>query len=159
MSHEIETLGFMSGLVLRVTTTAWSGEVVRDSDEALRKCPTCGSDTAADLGYRNFEWINPFLPGREGAMDGDFILEKKGHILMLETKPAGAYLPLGQRITLRAFVKKGVWVLVVWDLGDDELEMGRMDERGEVPLVKRGTKQDLVDYILNWREAAVNGEL
>ena len=131
---------------------------MRQSDEAIRACPTCGGETTG-LGLRDYSWINQHLPGREGATDGDMILEKRGHILMLETKPKGAYLPLGQRLTLKAFVKKGVWVLVVWDHEDGTVEMGRMDERGEIPIVSHVPLEDLVDYILRWRDAADRGEL
>lgn len=133
---------------------------MRTDEEKLRTCPTCATKVKdADLGLRNYEWINRRLPGKEGLMDIDGVLEKRGHILMLETKPLGQKgIPLGQRITLRSFVKLGVHVWVVW--GDtDKCVVGRMDERGEVPFTQEMTVDDLVERIVEWREAADKGEL
>lgn len=83
-------------------------------NDPLRKCPMCATPVAeANLGLRDYRWVTSKLPGRVGPMDVDFVLEKNGHILILEFKPAGMAIGVGQRITLTAFAKMGcdVWVV------------------------------------------------
>lgn len=134
---------------------------MRNDEEKLRGCPTCGTPVkdTDDLGLRDYRWINDRLPGKVGMMDIDGVLERRGHILMLETKPLKVKgIPLGQRITLRAFVKMGVHVWVCW--GDREkVIVGRMDERGEVPFTKEMDVEELIDHVVHWWEAADRGEL
>lgn len=133
---------------------------MRNDDEKLRGCPTCGTPVdQAKLGLRNYQWINDQLPGKVGMMDIDGVLERRGHVLMLETKPLhNKGIPVGQRITLRTFVKMGVHVWVVWHDGD-EVQVGRMDERGEVPFATKTNVAGLVQYIVDWWQAATDGEL
>src|SRR5688500_18527362 len=106
---------------------------MRTDEEKLRGCPTCGTPVdQAKLGLRNYQWINDKLPGKVGMMDIDGVLERRGHVLMLETKPMNQGISMGQRITYRTFVKMGCHVWVVWhDADKEEVRVGRMDERGE----------------------------
>ena len=80
----------------------------------LRKCPTCltpVSETA--LGLRDYDWVNPLLPGKVGGMDLDFLLERRGKVLVLEFKPANGYPTKGQAMTFRTLRKMGAEVWVV----------------------------------------------
>jgi hypothetical protein len=133
---------------------------MRTDAEKLRTCPTCGTkvEDVKDLGLRNYQWINQHLPGKVGLMDIDGVLERRGKVLMLETKPFGATIPLGQRITLLAFVKMGVHVWVCWSDAKD-VHVGRMDERGEVPFITETDVSGLIDHIVDWWDAADRGEL
>ena len=123
---------------------------MRTDKEKLRTCPTCATPVnEADLGLRDYTWINDHLPGKVGLMDIDGVLERKGHVLMLETKPLNGGLPLGQRITLRTFVKMGAWVWVCW--GDkDTIHVGPMDTRGEVPFTEEMNVAELITRITDW---------
>ena len=149
---------------------------MRTDDERLHTCPTCGSDAEhiqKGLGLRDYRWINDVLPGKEGCMDGDAIYEKKGHVLMLETKPArkseGLGMGLGQLITLKALVRKGVYVLMVWGpkayndaglrLARPTYEWGYLNERGEVLDVYETSLEGLKEEVLSWRQDAIDGNL
>ncbi len=98
------------------------------SNAPLRGCPTCGTKvTDLALGPRDFRWVSESLPGKVAPMDVDFILERKGHFLILELKPMGGYVGVGQGRTLRALKKfADVWVVygegpqVEVDFGDGE---------------------------------------
>ena len=132
--------------------------MARTNDEVLRTCPTCGGETE-NLGLRNYEWLNDRLPGKAGLMDIDGVLERRGHILMIETKPLGKWgIPLGQRITFKTFVQMGVHVWIVWHEGD-KVVFGEMDENGDVPDVEEITVNELADRIEEWYERASEGEL
>lgn len=94
-------------------------------------------------------------------MDVDGVLERNGYILILETKPPGASIPLGQRITFKAFVKTGkVTVWVAWaDNKAETVEVGAMDARGEVPFVEKMPLRKFIQRITEWYAAADKGEL
>lgn len=128
--------------------------------DKLRGCPTCGTPVEqGKLGLRDYSWISGKLPGKVGLMDIDGVLERKGKVLMLETKPLRQKgIPLGQRLTLRTFTRMGVHVWLVWHDGD-EVQVGRMDEAGEVPFTTKTDVAGLVKYIEQWYEQADNGEL
>lgn len=46
--------------------------------------------------------------------DIDGFVERKGKVLILETKASGVVVPLGQTIAFDAFVKKNMTVFVIW---------------------------------------------
>lgn len=144
---------------------------MRTVKDALRTCPTCGREAGDSdegsplLGLRDYRWISQHLPGKVSFTDGDAILERKGNILMLELKPAGQAIPLGQKITLKAFVRKGVHVWVVWDQGDYDkpggphVEVGEMDRAGNIKFVQRVPIRALVRAIETWWKDADEGNL
>lgn len=133
----------------------------RAKEDRLRSCPTCATPLAetTHLGLRDYQWINDKLPGKVGFMDGDAILERRGNVLMLETKPDGGYIPLGQKITLKALVRMGIHVWCVWEKKDGKVEVGAMDRRGEVPFVETMSMVKFVRKITDWYQAADQGEL
>ena len=104
-----------------------------------------------DLGLRDYRWLGDALPGRVAPTDLDALLERKGHFLVLEYKPPGMPLPMGQRITLRSLVKLGMDVWVVWGDGP-EVEVGAMDRRGEVPFVEKMSVGKLRRRVKTWFE-------
>ena len=128
------------------------------SGAALRACPTCGGPPRKDLGLRNYSWIDPYLPGAEAGTDGDFLLEKGGHVLMLETKPGRRTVALGKRIALGALVRMGVNVLLVQEL-DERDEVGHpvrvtvaeLRGGGSVKPMEEMPLDDLRRLILEWR--------
>ncbi len=84
------------------------------TSKQLRGCPTCGTKvTETALGLRDYSWVNPLLPGRVGGMDLDFLLERRGKVLVLEFKPAGVRPTKGQAMTFRTLRKLGVEVWLV----------------------------------------------
>lgn len=128
------------------------------SNERLRGCPLCRTPVAdAQLGLRDFKWVADALPGRVAPMDIDSVLEKNGRILMMEMKPKGMAIPLGQRITLRAFANlKTVDVWVVWEEeGGVWVEVGAMDRHGDIPFVERMRVTKLKNRVTDWFEAAM----
>lgn len=127
-----------------------------ETEDRLRGCPTCGTRVAETaLGLRDYStWLADALPGRASGSDIDCVIEqsKTGRILLLEFKPAGVRLPMGQRLMLRAFARRGMDVWVVWEY-DDHVEAGTLDVTGEVQFVQAMTHEDLRDRVGRWWEA------
>lgn len=140
---------------------------MRQESDKLQTCPTCATpvDSASRLGLRDYQWLNGVLPGREGAMDIDGVVEKNGHVLMFEFKPRGGKISLGARITFRSLVARGIHVWVVWDHGDAGLkgqhlvEAGAMAKDGTIPFVEMMNLDELKRRILDWRLSAQEGRL
>lgn len=127
------------------------------SNEPLRGCPTCGTKvTEVQMGLRDYRWVADALPGRVAPMDLDSVLERNGHVLIMEFKPHGMALPLGQRLTLKAFVRKpNTRVWVVWeDENKKHAEVGEMDRNGNVNFVERMTIAKLRNKVATWFEQA-----
>lgn len=136
--------------------------VARTEEEALRTCPTCGTEVGktSGLGLRDYRIINDKLPGKVGLMDIDGMLERKGHVLMFEFKPIGAGISMGARISFKALVRKGITVWVVWSDGDaKKVEVGEIDRRGDVGFVEKMPLAKFIRKIAEWYEAADRGEL
>lgn len=124
------------------------------ANEPLRGCPTCGTKVSnVDMGLRDYRWVSESLPGRVAPMDLDCVLEKNGRFLVMEFKPGGAPLPLGQRLTLKRLVRLGMDVWVVWEDGE-RVEVGAMDRNGEVPFVSEMRKNKLARKVQQWFEEA-----
>src|SRR6266516_2086082 len=99
----------------------------------LRHCPTCGHDASdIDIGLRDYRWLGDALPGKIAPMDVDFMLERNGHFLVLELKPAKAPLPMGQRLTLKALTRgpKSVQTWLVRDAGKKIVEAFTLQRSG-----------------------------
>ena len=122
------------------------------ANEPLRGCPTCGTKVAdLQMGLRDYRWVSDALPGRVAPMDLDCVLEKNGKFLVQEFKPKGAPLPLGQRLTLKALVRLGMDVWVVWEeLGTEVVEVGAMDRNGNVPFVETMRRNRLRRRVAEW---------
>jgi hypothetical protein len=110
----------------------------------------------ADMGLRDYRWVSESLPGRVAPMDLDAVLEKNGHVLIMENKPEKVPLPLGQRLTLKTFVRMpNTRVWVVWEENDNKhVQVGEMDRNGNVNFVERMTIAKLKGRILAWYEQA-----
>lgn len=107
------------------------------------------------MGLRDYRWVSDLLPGREAPMDLDCVLEKNGHFLVMEFKPEGAGIPLGQRITLRSLVKLDMDVWVVWEGRDGKhVEVGSLTEYGEVLFVEKMMRPKLANKVVEWRRMA-----
>jgi hypothetical protein len=104
------------------------------------------------MGLRDYRWVSDALPGRVAPMDLDCVLERRGHFLVQEFKPKGAPLPMGQRLTLKALVRLGMDVWVVWenDTDPDRVEVGAMDRNGNVPFVEDMRKGRLRRRVADW---------
>lgn len=88
-------------------------------------------------------------------MDLDCVVEKGGQVLILEFKPERAPLPLGQRLTLRTFVRLGCEVWVAWESKDGvHVEVGSLDKHGDVKFIEKMTVNKLRQRVLDWRNAA-----
>lgn len=85
-------------------------------------------------------------------MDLDAVLERNGHVLVLEMKPGNAPMPLGQRLTLKNFVRMGVDVWVIW--GEGPVEVGEMDRYGNVKFIEKMTLAKLKRKVTGWFEDA-----
>lgn len=123
----------------------------------LRGCPTCGTPVkeTRGLGLRDYRWLTPYLPGRVAPSDLDLVLERNGHYLIMENKPAGASLSMGQRIMLKNLVRipRSTEVWVVW--GDERnVEVGPMNRHGEVPFVDKMPTEELAAKSVEWLEKA-----
>ncbi|MES2155994.1 MAG: hypothetical protein V4510_12750 [bacterium] len=104
------------------------------------------------LGLRDYRWLNDVLPGRVAPMDLDFVLERKGHFLVQEYKSKGAPMPMGQRLTLKALVRLGMDVWLVWEdeQDPDRVEVGSMDRNGNVPFVESMRRGRLRRRVADW---------
>lgn len=123
------------------------------ANEPLRGCPTCGTKvTDAEMGLRDYRWVSDALPGRVAPMDLDCVLERGGHFLVMEFKPNGAPLPLGQRLTLKALVRLGMDVWVVWEKDRDHVQVGAMDRHGNVPFIEDTRRTKLRRKVSEWFE-------
>jgi hypothetical protein len=98
-------------------------------DGKLRGCPVCGTRVAqADIGLRDFSWVNEALPGRLGLMDIDGCLTQAatGRALMLELKPKGQVVSRGALLTYQLFWQKGIDVWLVQDEGDGQATVAEL---------------------------------
>lgn len=137
--------------------------MARTSAQELRTCPTCGCPAEeVELGLRNYEWINPYLPGKEGAMDIDSVLEKRGSVLMMESKPWGVGLPKGQFWTYKTLAGmtgpsgKGIQVLVANGPSPRGLYTHKwLMKDGSYTPSKTVRLETLVKLILKWRQDAL----
>lgn len=108
-------------------------------DGILRGCPVCRTKVdQANLGLRDYRWLEDALPGKAGPTDLDFVLQQAstGRCLVLEYKPPNGSVALGQRIALRHLVQSGFDVWVVREpssvTDDAKCEVALMDERGDL---------------------------
>lgn len=66
-----------------------------------------------------FDWdflLPAFKKTKIQPMDIDAVIERKGHILIFETKNIGVTIPLGQKITLETFIKLGKGKITIFIL-------------------------------------------
>ena len=120
------------------------------ANEPLRACPTCLTPvTEAQLGLRDFAWVNDKLPGRVGAMDVDFLLERKGRVLVLEFKPGNGAVRGGQAITFRTLRDLGFDVWIVYGEGP-RVQVDWGDGKTET------TIPEVAAEVVRWFEAAGN---
>jgi len=124
-----------------------------EPDGELRGCPTCGTRVAeADLGLRDYRWVNEVLPEHIGLMDIDGCLSQynTGRVLMLELKPRGARVSTGARLTFALFVLAGMDVWVVWDIGKNRVKVGVCNEEGRVVNIREMTRDRCAKKVLKW---------
>lgn len=128
------------------------------SNEPLRGCPLCRTPVAqADLGLRDYKWVSGLLPGRVAPMDLDCVLEKNGHILILEFKPKDMAMGMGQRITLKAFAKLGADVWVIYGDGPT-VERTVLDAGGTERFRQEMDVETLAQDVADWyADASVKG--
>lgn len=110
------------------------------------------------LGYRDFRFLGDALPGKVAPMDFDFVLERNGHMLVVELKPKGVSVGMGQQITYKSFVKASpkheVWLLQ-GDQHDDALGFARMNVAGRWVDRRSITEKEFVGMVKEWfRKAA-----
>lgn len=112
-----------------------------------------------DLGLHDYSsWLADYLPGRVSGSDIDCVIEqsKTGRMLFIEFKRKGQLLPVGQRLLLKACVRRtppiDVWV--AWET-DTHVEVGVMDATGEVLLVENMTHKQLGLRIKRWWNAGL----
>jgi hypothetical protein len=84
-------------------------------------------------------------------MDVDMVLERKGHVLMMDFKPEGMGLSVGTRMTYRTFEKMGCSVWVVQGDGP----MVTLSRPGKSESVYLHI-DDLVKMITEWYQEADN---
>lgn len=129
-----------------------------NQEDNLRGCPTCGTKVSdVQMGLRDYSgWLSEHLPGRVSGADIDCVLEQSrtGRVLFFEFKRKGQTLPTGQRLLLRAMVRKGIDVWVVWE-DSTHVECGTLDENGEVLFVERMTKGALGRKARKWWNAGL----
>lgn len=75
-------------------------------------------------GLWNWDSISEVLPGRARIGDIDGCVERRGRLLMLETKAPGAEIPKGQEIMFRNLARSGiVSTIVLWGRDGQAEEM------------------------------------
>ena len=130
-----------------------------DETDSLRACPTCGTEVAhTKLGLRDYSrWLADVLPGRVSGSDIDSVVEQSrtGRCLFIEFKPLGKVLPTGQRLLLRAMVRRNIDVWVAWEDFKGHVECGVMNAEGEVLFVERMTEAALGRKVKKWWDAGL----
>lgn len=119
---------------------------------ALKACPTCGQDTVAELGLRDYSrWLSPVLPGRIGGTDLDCVLDQSstGRMLVQEYKQGNQRLPMGQRLLFKGLVEKGFDVWVVWEYSN-HVKVGAVDLTGEVRFMEQMSTTQLAAKTRAW---------
>ena len=120
----------------------------------LRRCPTCHTPVSeANLGLRDFAWVNEVLPGKLGLMDIDGALtqDATGRGLFFELKPRGETVSTGARLTFKALRRAGFDVWVIWDEGDGRhVVRGVCDRNGRVRNKVRMTRQRAAALVARW---------
>lgn len=131
-----------------------------EEQDALRACPTCGTKVErTTLGLRDYSrWLADVLPGRVSGSDIDSVVEQSstGRCLFIEFKPVGKILPTGQRLLLRAMVRRDIDVWVAWEDFKGHVEVGVMNREGEVLFVEKMTEAQLGRKVLKWWNAGLN---
>lgn len=68
-------------------------------------------------GFFDWDFLLPAFKGTKiEPMDIDGVVERRGNILMFETKNIGIDIPLGQKITLETFIKLGKGKITIFVL-------------------------------------------
>lgn len=131
---------------------------MRNKRESLRKCPVC--DGPPPKGLRDYTWLENALPGRVGGSDIDFVVEQSstGRVLMLEFKPGGIPITLGQRILFQRMVQQGFDFWVCWELSDDKIRVGQFTKEGLVLFVEELTTKQLARKITDWWYAGIDSK-
>jgi len=106
------------------------------------------------MGLRDYRWVADALPGRIAPMDLDCVLERHGRFLVMEFKPEGGPLPMGQRLTLKQLVRKGMDVWVVWELPEEWVQVGSMDRNGNVLFIEDMRVNRLRRRVSEWFKGA-----
>jgi hypothetical protein len=123
----------------------------------LRKCPLCLTPvTPGQLGFRDFSWLGDALPGKVAPMDFDGVLERNGHLLVMELKPKGVVVGRGQVITYRTLVRAmdaDIW-LIGGDPTDSVIDWAYLDKFGNWRGRKGIRPATLVRMMQDWWEAA-----
>jgi len=119
----------------------------------LRGCPTCGTRVAdADLGLRDFAWVNEALGNKLGLMDLDGVLTQAstGRMLVLEMKPRGAYITTGARLTFALLVKAGYQCWVLWDQGNGRVKFSELNEAGRPVKIRELLVERVARLVSQW---------
>jgi len=129
-------------------------------NEPLKACPLCGTEVTEQMfGLRDYRWLEDALPGRVAPTDLDFVLERGGRVLIMEYKPKGALLSMGQRLTLRTFVRMGADVWIGWENEDGHVDVGVLDRAGAIHFIeKRIPRAKLRRRVHDWFESAKEEE-
>lgn len=124
----------------------------QEKDGRLRGCPLCGTPVdQANIGLRDFAWLNNELPGKIGGMDIDLMLtnNRAGLAMAFELKPYGANVSLGARMTLKFLVQHGIRCFLVWEGEDTHSGMVLVSE-----MMHDGTVTDTFDSPLDTMQFA-----
>ena len=71
-----------------------------------------GLNSANFDGLFDWDFLKPAFTGTKiDFMDFDGVVERRGKFLLFETKDIGIPIPTGQRITLNALLKTGLWTV------------------------------------------------
>ena len=106
--------------------------------------------------YRNaaFDWsclAGCFGGTKISVGDVDGIVERKGNVMIMEAKPTGKDVQMGQRYLYEALVALGVRVVVVWHTDGNVTHLADWprETRG-VPEALPSSLYDLRLLVLNW---------
>jgi len=109
-----------------------------ESQGLLRACPTCRTPVSeANLGLRDYAWVNESLPGKVGGMDVDFCItqDRSNRALALEFKPQDAFISMGHRLTFGLLVRLGFDVWILWEQKDGTVKVGAVNVKGHTPII------------------------
>ncbi len=126
----------------------------------LRGCPLCGTPVAqADIGLRDFSWVNEALPGKLGLMDLDGVLTQAstGRVLVMGLKPRGAYIPTGERLTYALLAKLPLFdVWCVWDEGSGWCNFSELNTEGRPIRIRKLPIKTVANMVVRWWERGLS---
>lgn len=110
-------------------------------------------------GLWDWGWLDQCFRGKNRMSDIDGVIERRREILVMEGKPPGKEVSLGQTLLFKALAQRGLSVLVLWGEPNDPREMMLWLPYQNNPSPKIATSKTTVqELVQSWFECADVGK-